>query len=496
MKKITIIALFATLVLSGCKNFLIEEPILTQSTQLALSDYNGLDKAIGGAYSPLASGSWYGAGWVLEAEMRAGNGKNPYKSDFRSGRMETGYTMNYNESSTSGLWGFAYYLISSVNNVIQVIDTKGTELIKTGVTQQDINNIKAEALALRALAHFDLMRTYATAPVRGGDKMGVPLILITDKSAKEMPARNTVAEVYTQIEKDLVDAEQLMADTYARKGGTDANSTFNKVSIQALLSRVYLYNQKWQLAADYATKVIDSKKYTLWSATEYATIWGKDAPTGEVIFDVYGIKANSYDAYWEGPSHMTNPAGYADCAASVQLTDLFEAGDIRGIKGTRGKAGSENALFVTDSDDKSGGELWTMKYQGKGLGDAINTPDVNNTILIRLSEMYLIRAEAIANGAVISGTSAVADINAIRTKRNASLISSAGPATVALERRLELNFEGHLWFDLARTTGVVDYDDLTVAASKHLAPDSKYWALPIPKRETDVNKNLVQNPGY
>ena len=132
-----------------------------------------------------------------------------------------------------------------------------------------------------------------------------------------------------------------------------------------------------------------------------------------------------------------------------------------------------------------------MKYQGKGKGDAVSTPDVSNVIVIRLSEMYLIRAEASANGA---GNTAVSDLNAIRSNRGASLLSSAGSAAVALERRLELNFEGHTWFDLARTTATLNYSDGVV--TRNLTSSSKEWALPIPKRETDVNENLEQNPGF
>ncbi len=214
---------------------------------------------------------------------------------------------------------------------------------------------------------------------------------------------------------------------------------------------------------------------------EYTKVWGKDVAgaTGEVIFEVYGKKDNDYDSWWEGPSHMTNPIGYADCAANDDLTGLFEATDVRGN------------LFRTDADGASG-SLWTLKYVGKGDGDAINTPDFNNVIVLRLSEMYLNRAEAISNGAAIPGASTLGDLNAIRANRGVSPLVSAGSDAIFNERRLELNFEGHLWFDYARTKRGFYNSNI----DQNLTADDYRFLLPIPQRELDVNKNLVQNSGY
>ena len=487
MKKY-IIALFAILTLASCQKFLTEDPIMSQSTELTLSDYNGLNKAIAGAYSPLVSSAWYGNFYVLDSEMRAGNAMIPINTNFQSGRMMVPYSMSYDPSSTSGLWGTAYFVISAANNVIFAIDNND-ELTSSSVTQADLNNLKAEALALRALAHFDLLRIYSRLNGTNGE-YGV-CVITEPQLPTDMPARASVEETFAQIIKDLTDAESLMAADYQRTGGSDPKASFNKLSIQALLARVYLYHKDYAKASEYATKVINSGKFRLWTAEEYPSVWGKDvAGDGEVIFEVYGKQANSYDAYWEGPSHMTNPLGYADCAATAQLADLFEEGDVRGTRGVRGKDDGK-VMFCTDQDEVSGGQLWTMKYYGKGEGNATSTPDVSNTIVLRLSEMYLIRAEAAVNG---SGTTALADLNAIRANRGASPLNSADKAAVALERRLELNFEGHLWFDLDRTGGSISYSDANI--TRNIDATSKYWALPIPKSQVDINENLKQNPGY
>ena len=500
MKKTVYMILVAAAALSAvsCKDFLKEEPFLTQSNTLALADYNGLNKAVAGAYGPLSDGSWYGADYVLTSEMRADNATIPTNTDFQSGRYQAPFYMTYSADATVGLWGYGYYLISAANNVLEEIETQGIDFYtSSSVSEQNIKNLQAECLFLRALAHFDMARIYAYSPAKSKSVNFtdcIPIILKTDKTAKEQPARNSIAEVYEQIIKDLKEAETLIDPAYVRSGVADKKATCTLPAIQALLSRVYLYNQDWQNAADYATKVINNKNFKLWTADEYASVWGAETGGSEVIFEVYGKSSNDYDEYWEGPSHMTNPIGYADCAASKSLTSLFEEGDVRGTTGIRGTDDGK-VMFCTDKDEASGGELWTMKYFGKGEGDGTSTPDVNNVIVLRLSEMYLNRAEALVNGASISGASALNDLNTIRANRGASALTSAGAAAVALERRLELNFEGHYWFDLGRTaSGSIAYSDSR--RTGNIDATSKFWALPIPKREYDVNENLSHNPGF
>ncbi|MDR0692310.1 MAG: hypothetical protein LBF69_04660, partial [Prevotellaceae bacterium] len=110
MKKILLIAIIATFSGAGCSDFLTEDPILSQSNQLTLADYEGLSKSVHGAYSPLVSANWYGAAFVLDAEMRSGNGK--INIDYSSGRYTVPYNLNYTSTTTSALWGYAYYVIS------------------------------------------------------------------------------------------------------------------------------------------------------------------------------------------------------------------------------------------------------------------------------------------------------------------------------------------------------------------------------------------------
>ena len=457
---------------TGCQDFLTEEPILSQSNELTLGSYEGLDKAVAGAYAPLASVNWYGADFIIRNELKTANGKKWIGTSYDSGRCNDLYNINQSANNTSALWGTAYYLVSAANNVIDNLEGKESDT----ATAQDLNNLKAECLFLRALAHFDLVRTYAQPYGYTADAshLGVPVVLHTDAAAK--PARNTVAEVYAQVVADLLEAEQIIDPAYVRAGVKDAKGVVSLEAIQALLSRVYLYCEQWQNSADYAAKVINSKKFTLWTATDIkdAACYTVDVPTGgEVIFEIYGDKSNAYDGHHDGLSPMCGPDGYADAGASTDLKNIYEAGDVRGT------------LF-----QEKDGVLWTAKYKGKGIAK----PDLTNTIVIRLAEMYLNIAEATVNGA--TGHDAPAALKALAESRGAAVptVTSDG---VFSERHKELAWEGHLWFDLARTgRAMTRVDFVGDESAKEVQPGDIRWAMPIPFREFGVNPNLVQNEGY
>ena len=483
MKKtlLYITTLAAVMALSGCEGFLTKEPQLQQSTEITLSTYSGLNDATHGAYYYIASSGWYGQSWVVDAEMRSGNGM---KTNFaNSNRCTQAYNWNYTEDGTSGMWSTAYVTIAMANNVIDNLEGKAVG----DVTEQDLNNLKAECLFIRAFAHFCNVLTYgqpytycvASAP----ESLGVPYVYHTDPNGK--PKRETVISNYENIVADLLEAESIIDPEYdpqsVRSSLVDPLAAVNISTIQALLSRVYLYMGEWQNAADYATKVIESGKYEMWTAEEYPTVWGKELGSGEIIFEVYGKRTNSAYASWEDMSYLTSPEGSGDPQAAQPLIDLYAEGDVR------------LDTYRTDANNESG-ILWTAKYPGKGDNAA---PDCNNIVIFRLSEMYLNRAEAIMRGATVAGATAISDINVITSNRGVAAYASVGPVDIQNERRKELAWEGHYLYDLARWNMPVeraeaDYPLLTM---NHNVPfPSPKWALPLPKSELDVNENLVQNP--
>ncbi|MDN5291943.1 MAG: starch-binding outer membrane protein SusD/RagB family [Anaerophaga sp.] len=479
MKTIKILSVFSLVlslgVLSCSEDFLEQQPELSQTNELSLSTFDGIEKAITGAYTPLYESVWYGRDFVVIADLKGGNAKS---SPMNSGRFRTEYLWSNTPTSTAGLWTEAYDFIARVNNVINALD--GFE--ETNITQAQIDNLVGEAKFLRALAYHDLVRMYAQPYSQDPTSLGVPVVFVTEN---EQPARNTVAEVYQQIVADLTDAEtKLSADN--NHGGNDPKAWATKDAVKALFARVYLYMEDWQKAADYASEIINNEDYSLYTADQYSVyssgenedgVWGSLTSGDEDIFMIYGSEGNSSHGNWDVISYIMNPGGYGDVGASGDVLDLYEEGDVRG------------ELFTNSTNFPN--DFWTLKYPGKDGN--LREDNIN---VLRLSEMYLIRAEAILNGASISGVSAVDDLNAIRENRGASALSSATLNTVYDERRRELCFEGHQLFDLSRTGRGLERNDYDGSLNQNIPFPDYRWAMPIPQTEMDANENMIQNPGY
>lgn len=463
---------------TSCSDFLTEEPKQEQSNELTFATFDGVNKAAAAMYGMFQSDAWYDGEFTLMSELRCGNAKNP-TSVPGSGRYRTDTQWIYSDHSTSPLWSYAYYTIARANNVINNLDDK----VGKDATQQQVNNVKAEALFIRALCYFDLVITYCQPynyNATEDDKMGVPLVLVTENGK---PARDSKENVYNQIVADLLQAESIMADDYVRSGVTDKAATPTKPAIQALLSRVYLYMNKWQEAANYATKVISNKKYELAPADTYAAMFSAaTAPEGgEIIFEVYGSDKNEYwdNSGWAHLPYTTttdDKGSHGDVCATKDLYDLYSEGDVR------------KSMFK-----QHGNDYFPTKYSGKPKD---SDPKYTNVPILRLSEMYLNRAEAIINGASIQGVTAESDLRKIATVRGASQTAAATKQGVFDERRRELAFEGHITADYARCNKSMTRKDFDDSKNKDVAFPSYMWALPIPHRELTANPNVAPNPGY
>ena len=401
---------------------------MDQSDELALSTFEGIDGATAGNYRAVIS--WYGASFPLTFDVMCGNGM---VGPVNTGRMRQEPAWNYTSTSTMGLWSSAYSAILGCNKALTAINEG--KFSRNGVSDEQINNIKAENLFLRALAYFDLVRVYAQPygyikanGITGVEAMGVPIVLKDDLSAR--PSRNTVAEVYENlIIPDLVEAERLMSDSYVRAGVKDVVATVTKPVIQALMARVYLHHEDWQLAADYATKVIKNGRFRLLSGDRFVSMWDGSvdvAPQSgsEIIFEVYvsqsdGSRSDLGD-YLTAPE-VAGRAGYGDVRVSNDLIDLYDATDVR-------------LTGLTKTNSKYPGYRWSTKYPGKG-----GLLAYNNVPVLRISEMYLIRSEAIYRGATVSGVTDIDDLNRVATNRNAEAY-----ATVTLDNLFDSIQQGEM----------------------------------------------------
>jgi len=471
-----LIGLAVVLMLSAtsCEDFLYQQPRLSQTTELTLSTYEGLQAATLGVYSPLYSSSWYGRNFPVTADLKGGNAKI---SPLNSGRFRTDYLWNNTPDASHALWTRAYQAIARANNVITVIEDGFEEV---GVDQSDLDQLLGECKFVRGLAYFDLARLFCQPYSAGTSQLGLPVVLVTENGK---PARETLGVTYDQVEADLLDAAAKLSAS-SPNAGTDPVGWATSYAADALLARLYLYMEDWQTAADYASAVITNFPGSMYTAAEYTTwdlngVWGTDAGS-EIIFEIYGAEGNSTHSNWDVISYIMSPDGYGDVGASDDVRNLMEEGvDVR------------HNLFVNTANWPN--DYWSLKYPGKA-------PDGNlredNIPVLRLSEMYLIRAEAILNGASISGATAIGDVNMIRSNRGATALGNVTLTDLYQERRRELCYEGHELFDLARTQrGLVrvDYDG---AVNQNIPFPDYRWAMPIPQFEIDANENMQQNPGY
>lgn len=458
------IALIALLTIS-CEDFLTQEPPLQTTNELALSSFEGLVAATYGAYTPLYSANWYGRGFIVTSDLKGGNSK---ASPINTGRFRYDYTWKNNSSYTSNLWTPAYQAINRANNVLEHADL----LDDPEVSQSEIDQLKGENLFIRALSHFDLVRMYAQPYSYAPQSPGIPVML---RSELSYPARDTVEKVYNQIVSDLEQAVKLLKVTSRNSGsnGSDA-AVANKYSATALLAKVSLYMENWQDAADYAKDVIQAG-YTLYDEISYESAWGQNAAS-EVIFEVFGKDGQGYYPGFDEIGYIYEPDGYGDVCATDDLLSLFEACDVRAD------------VFKGHPDYP--GYSWPAKYPGKAHIRENNIP------VLRLAEMYLIRAEATLNGA--TGYDALVDYNQIRTHRGLNAAADVSLENIYDERRRELCFEGNQLWDLSRTGRGLDRDESEILISETDNIDIDFpdyrWAMPIPQRETEVNTNLEPNP--
>lgn len=459
-KYIFIITTIAGLAFVSCSKMLDTKPL--NSLDLdggVLQTKEGLNATLVSVYSSLQTSAYYGRDFIANAELIADNAEITSQN---TNRLVNQY--NNAPGSHMGIWNTVYANVLRANVVLDNVDKV------TNATDAEKAKIKGQALFLRALEHFDAARVYARPPgFLNGFDYGVPILTKSalDPSQIEYPKRPKVSESYAAIIADLNQAIGLLDNT---GNGFRAR----KIAAQALLSRVYLYNQDWVNAEKLADSVLLNPLAVFPDSTAYYGSWGSNHP--EMIFgltylttDNQGTDGIQYIYYRNLPVNIN---GYGDITASTSL---------------RNDMGTDNRRkLLINQQVKSGQTVYyTLKWPGlKGLG-------LDDIMLLRTSEVLLNRAEARARQN--KDALAQADVNKIRKRAGLPDITSTGATLlndIWKERRVELAFEGHRLFDLLRTGRDV------VKSTTILNTDYRLIA-PIPQAELDVNPNLKpQNPGY
>lgn len=447
------VTLFAT---TSCDDFLTVEPEQSLSENLAFSDLSAAQSALFGMYDRMQNLNYYGRDMIVIPDLMA---DNTLITTANSGRYIEYYSYNVvsNTATIRDLYTRAYQTIKAANNILANIDNVAA------VGDANIalrNSIKGQALAGRAIAHFDLVRLIGRPYTDGnGANLGVPLVLGV---ADEFNGRATVAEVYTQVIADLEAAAPLLS----------FSSPFyiSDQAVNAYLSRVYLYKGENQKAIDAANKV---SGFELLTGTAYVNSWSNAGSSEEIFTLKFVPNAENSGADNLGRIFTPNP-GYGDIRPTNDIINIYPTGDIR-------------LSFIKPV----AGDDYNFKFPGEG-----GVPGVHSPRIVRYAEVLLNRAEAQAKLGNLSA--ALSDVNRLRTSRGAGTLASITVDGVLEERRRELAFEGHRLFDLTRNgKGVtrIENSGLGGAPSVIDFTDPKI-ILPIPERELDTNPLMVQNPGY
>jgi tetratricopeptide repeat protein len=330
-----------------------------------------------------------------------------------------------------------------------------------------------------------------------GASLGVPIEIQTTLE-DHVPERNTVAQCYEQVLKDLNDA----------LGGLTKekhDAYMNYWSVKALLSRVYLYMNDNENALKCAEEVINDNGgiYRLFTHDEYPSVWGKDF-NSESLFEFYFTMSEpSGGSGGEGVPmvYADNVKDWNNLILTKAYLDLLneDPEDVRHVFPHL----PENAVADTLPVAAKGQPKYLIKYPGKSgsVTDAVSTvnPQDNDLCILRLSEVYLNAAEAAFK--IGNTEKALTYLNAIVTRANpAKSVTSADLSLerILKERRKELVGEGHAFFDYMRNGKSVDRSGgwhLTMPEdARVIAPSDPRVALPIPQTEIDANPNIVQNP--
>jgi hypothetical protein len=494
MKRNYIILGLLIIGLSSCKKLLDITPSNSADATTAIQTPRDAQILMNGIMNQMTSSSYYGRNMIMYAEAKGGD-----VAVYSQGRGLDGlYTFNHtpNSNSFSTFWSQIYYCVLQSNYLLEEI----AKMEAAGVT--GFGTVKGQALTARALMYFDLVRIYGKTYTHDKTSYGVPLVL-TKLSYDAKPLRASVDQVYTQILKDLNDAAPLLPKT-------KQNGFINYYANKGILARVYLTMDNKPAALTAAEEVINATSlYTLYTNANWVDSW-KSQYGSESIFELNinplenDLGSASLGIYQRNRNVGTTLALGFFYASTDFLASLNQGTvDVRrGIMARDESSASRLGALYKYSGGLPNGNASTSIMPGD-KSTANNT--AVNIKVIRLSEMYLIGAEAALTA---NPAKAVGYLNAIRS-RNPSLAPST-ILTISLdmileERRKELYGEGHRYFDMLRVNKSITFNDefnnLIIPATSRPKTIDRTFAktiLPIPQDEINANPGIKaqQNPGY
>jgi starch-binding outer membrane protein, SusD/RagB family len=440
----------ASLFLHSCTSNIELEPFTALDASTGFKTRQDVEAAILGSYNSLQNANYYGLRiWALDEIY---SGTLTHTGTFPSFAQFATKALLANNTETTNVWNTIYAGINRTNNVIASAPSINDPAFLK-------ENAIAEARFLRGFHYFNLLTHYGGKPEgfnKGG--VGVPIFLTPTLTSEDAApkARATEADVWKVILEDV---------DYAITNLRDNNGIgrVNKMVATAMKARMHLMREEWQAAADLALTVINSKRYTLLPGASYENIYLNKNSTEaiwELQYDINNVNAIAFHYY------PTANGGRNEVTSATALRNLHEANDLRlKTNVTTGVPANKTLKFTRVAGD-------------------------DNVQILRLSEMHLIRAEALARLNKDIDVSLV-ELNTVRKRAGLADFTDKTPAkiveAVLKERIIEFAHEGHRWMDIRRTNAV--------AANGFTQVFRALW--PIPEREVDTSGKLIaQNDQY
>lgn len=488
--KFSISIIILSMFLFSCEGFLDKYPHSDVAFDQSLKTEDDMVVGINGIYSGFKSSAYYGRYFTVYPDIMTDEVASVNGFSNQLGILYK-WIFTATDSDITAMWASMYSVIARANTIINTIDDVEGD-------KEFLDYLKGEALTARALAHFDLLRLFAKKydPGTAGSDLGIPYMkefIISE------PPRDNIESVYNNIIDDLLSAYDLLIQSpYFSK----ADTHFSQTAVDAILARVYLYKQDWDNAIVHARKCIDSDNYSLTIGDEFANMWLNDEGA-EIIWKV-GLTVNDAAGKYPGYNYYNDSQGLP--SPDYMPTDRFlsiydQQNDIRFL------------TYFENVPTKYGKNLTLCsKYPtNPEFAATSNTNGANMPKVLRLAEQYLICAEAYAE----KGESVLAwqYIQSIRASRieNYNPAEDAVPSNLKTEifneRKRELAFEGHLWFDYKRKALGFERQGRAETGNNAMSNDigplkieanNNRWVLPIPQDEINANSGMTeqQNPGY
>jgi hypothetical protein len=488
MKKITILllSLIAVFSFTSCEKFLDLKPVSqsiavegTSSDSVVYTSASEVEAALAGVYGELRN-EYFELDYFVNGDAQSDDAYAG--ADNPANFQIDDYNIDATNLNVGRDWAYLYSAIGKANLVINNVDAVNDPEL----TAARKSEIKGEALFIRAYMYYYLVQLWGDVPLQLSEVTSISSENLAEIYPILFPPRKPMADVFAQIILDLETALPAVPVSALNKGYV------TKGAVNALLAKVYTVQQPqdWSKVDQYCSAVI-SGGYSL--LPEYDQLWdNQHENSSEAIFEV-NYEGTSSSGNWGASMFM----GSDWKKFNIPSNDLVAAFDRENDMIRKNASILFGDVSGSWSDNNWPQETYPFVYKYRNYV----SPSPQNYIFLRLADIILLKAEALNAAGDVAGAAEL--VNQIRTRVQLPNTTAANQADMRLaiekERRLELAFEGHRWFDLKRNGRAIEVMTNAVGSDGSpfgyaLSENSLLW--PIPQGELDINTKLTQNPGY